>query len=330
MVFLPENSIDRVSRKLEKTWEESGAWPEYVAVICQTLSVFKKEAKDQNSQSLNWVALPGLCCQAAGGDPILADDIAAAWLLFYLAADLMDDIQDQDSLNPWWETFGTGVALNVASGLYFSASFILNSITDKDSTNEAHAVIVKEFYDGFMKMCGGQHQDLTLGDLTLDQFWNIASAKSGIFFSLACRGGAQLVTQDKIILAGFEKFGHHLGILVQILDDLEEIQPCRVNELSRLDEGQRNIMRSLPVVYALEVYPPSISEHLRICLKNIHSTSDAFSEAIDLINHSGAVLYVETEIERHREEALAGLNQAQAISPSCEILGSLIQDMYRD
>ena len=65
-----------------------------------------------------WVDLPGLCCQAAGGNPEWANDLTAAWILFYSAAHLMDKVQDQDEPDPWWQKLGPGVALSAATGLY--------------------------------------------------------------------------------------------------------------------------------------------------------------------------------------------------------------------
>ncbi|HSF81459.1 MAG TPA: hypothetical protein VLA49_09505, partial [Anaerolineales bacterium] len=73
---------------------------------------------------LDLAGLPALCCQAAGGKPAWADAVTAAWLCFYQAAHLMDSLQDQDEPEPWWTEAGPGVALNVASGLYFSAALV--------------------------------------------------------------------------------------------------------------------------------------------------------------------------------------------------------------
>ena len=84
--------------------------------------------KDRFDSSV-WSALPGLCCQAAGGRAQLAEPVAAAWLLFYVAAHLMDDLEDQDNPDPWWRSLGPGAAINIATGLYFSAGLALQELS---------------------------------------------------------------------------------------------------------------------------------------------------------------------------------------------------------
>jgi hypothetical protein len=44
---------------------------------------------------------------------------AAAWLLFYAAAHLMDSLEDRDDPDPWWQALGPSAAINIATGLYF-------------------------------------------------------------------------------------------------------------------------------------------------------------------------------------------------------------------
>jgi len=141
-------------------------------------------------ESSRWALLPGLCCQAAGGDPQWADDVAAAWLLYYVAADLMDTVEDRDEPDLWWAEMGPGFALNVASGLFFSASQALNHLHIQQETHVAASAITENFNRSFLKMCGGQHTDLVQPEPTLTQYWETVAGKSGTFFTLARLGRA--------------------------------------------------------------------------------------------------------------------------------------------
>src|SRR3990172_4221676 len=96
------------------------------------------------------VELPALCCQAVGGEAEWADGVTAAWLCFYQAAHLMDSIQDQDEPEDWWAEAGAGVALNVASGLFFTASLLLESLRQEPTRGALAAEIVPEFYRSFL------------------------------------------------------------------------------------------------------------------------------------------------------------------------------------
>jgi len=186
------------------------------------LAVSGGEEKSESSDNLShWVELPGLCCQAAGGHPEWADDLTIAWLLFYIAAHLMDKIQDQDDPDPWWRERGTGAALSAATGLFFTASLAINQLNTNSKTTPVAANIITSFNNSFLWMASGQYSDMLGPARTLQQYWDRAMAKSGSFFGLACRTGAQLATRETGQLATFERYGQHLGLLIQIKDDLD-------------------------------------------------------------------------------------------------------------
>ena len=146
--------------------------------------------------SSKWAILPGLCCQSAGGQAEWANDIAAAWLLFYIAADIMDTVEDLDQPDAWWVEFSPGTAVNLASGLYFTATRVLDRLYRKQPTQKAAADINEKLIDGFLIMCSGQHNDLIRDRFTLDEYWKTSAAKSGQFFGMACWAGARVNSGD--------------------------------------------------------------------------------------------------------------------------------------
>jgi geranylgeranyl pyrophosphate synthase len=322
---LTQDLLKQIHEQLDIIWAEAGAWPEFIGAMSQSLFIDDSE-KEDNKNSIRWARLPGLCCWAAGGDPSWANDLTAAWYLLYCAADLMDSVQDNDEPDPWWSDWGSEYALSVASGLFFSASLMVNNLYKKEVTKKKAALVIEDFYEGFLVMSSGQHMDLVYAEPTLEQFWNVISTKSGSFFSLACRCGAQLADGEPHRLEGYHKYGYHLGVLIQILDDLEDW-----SLLQRHGEGPNlsKLRQSLPVLYALEVYPPSVRKRLRYCLRSSGQHQEILDELLQLINESGAVLYIETEVERQRESALAGLGQAAPQAPAAQMLISLLDSLNR-
>jgi len=282
----------------------------------------KSTASDQGLTRLT--LLPGLCCQAAGGDPLWADDVAAAWFLFYAAAHIMDNIEDQDQPDPWWADLGRGAAINAATGLYFSASLALNNLLKHEATRASATEVITDFNHNFLVMCSGQYRDLVSPTPTLEQYWENAAAKSGTFFSLACRSGARLATDDTLRVRKFSHLGLHVGLLVQILDDLEDMHPVQ-----RLDlpGRQPELSHSLPVVYALSVYPPRERARLRELLATARHDLGAAQEALTLIDQSGAALYLAAEIERHRQQAIEVLEQVAPQPPAGEALLTLLRKL---
>lgn len=264
-----------------------------------------------------WAKLPGLCCQAAGGNPRWAEDIATAWFLFYLGAHIMDSIQDQDQPESWWANYSPGFALNIASGYYFTASLALTRLLQSPFHPQKIREIIYNFYRDFLDMGNGQHIGFVREGLSINQYWQMASAKSGIFFGLACQAGAQLAIEDKNKLECFKQYGYHLGLLVQVFDDLEELERLKEGELITNPE---EFMKSLAVVYALEVLPRKMKAQFESSILLAVGDRNYVGEVWRILEESGSALYLETEIELHRKHALTSLESASPLSPAREAL----------
>jgi len=315
---------DYIFTKIEAIWKGGEAWPDFVEVMRRALYGGQAENRQLNSRSSQWTWLPGLCCQAAGGNFYWADYLAAAWILFYTGAGIMDSIEDQDRLGVHWGDMGPGVALNAASGLFFSAALALECLRSEEDNPLAAPEVIRYFHQSFLRMCSGQHRDLLRPEPTLEQYWKTAAAKSGVFFALACRGGARLATDCPQKLDNYYQFGEQVGILVQIMDDLEEVRrpDSELHKVLKPDIG-----RSLPVVYAREVLPEPERQGLRACLGSAWQDPVRARQALDLIDHSGAVLYTLTEIEAHRERALAALQETSPQQEAGKLLVSMVTEL---
>jgi len=185
----------------------------------------------------SWLSLPGLCCQAAGGNPHEADGVAAAWVLLYTAAHLFDSVQDDDPADPWWQSLGPGPAINVATGLLTSAWLVLAELGIHRPVVQQ---LIQDFQQTVLLMASGQHLDLTDMRPSLQAAWAIAEVKSGAFFGLACRSGARLAGAPQQVTDQYGEYGFNLGLIVQIGDDLEDIRAGRA-------------VPSLPVAYSMEM-----------------------------------------------------------------------------
>jgi len=260
-----------------------------------------------------WAGLPGLCCQAAGGDPASAAPIAAAWLLFYAAAGIMDHVEDAEEPDPWWAELGPGPAVNAATGLYFSACLALSQLDQQPGNPWIASEIRNHVLDQFLAMCSGQHLDLTRPEPTLQEYWEIAQVKSGAFFTIACWAGARLASPQAEVLDGFSQFGKHIGILVQILDDLDEFRDLG-KRLRR--GGLGSLSHALPVIYVREVCPKTVKDQFDDLLVKSGSMPGANEKIVQIVESSGGVLYLLAELEKHRTMALEGLERACAIEPA--------------
>jgi hypothetical protein len=319
---LSEEVVQRIHNHIIENWNNSSAWDDLV----YTMQLgFKQKNTDKDSFSRldtdQLLDLPGLCCQAAGGDPHWADDLAAAWFLFYIAAHLMDGIQDQDPIDPIWGITEPGTILSVASGYYFTASKILNMMKQSNDQNMNINQLIDDIYNHFLIMCSGQYREISLSEHSIKNYWEIAEAKSGSFFKIACRYSAALATNDLVLLDGYGDFGYHFGILVQVYDDLEEIERL---ESPDAHKSISEIKKSIPMVYAMETLPQKLQNQLSDCLNYLPNRAD---EVIDILDRSGAGLYVEIEIQKHRDNAIRAINKVSPRSPAGEMLLSYLPDI---
>ncbi len=272
-------------------------------------------------ESDRWALLPGLCCQGSGGEPDLTKEVSAAWLLLYIAGYLVDSVEDGDQVDEISAIGGPGSAINLANGYFLSAALILNELATNGQTKEKAQQIGADFFNTILVMTSGQHWDINLSHLSLKQWWRIAEAKTGAFFSLACRSGAQLGTDDPIKITAYSDFGFHLGLMLQIHDDIEDLKLLMADGISAIPA---NIHRSLAFIYAIEVLPEPEKSRLRELAGFSSHEPVAINEIVDLLNKSGAGLYLLAEMDRHYASAVKSLEKAGPSSPAGERLTALI------
>jgi hypothetical protein len=279
---LTENLNRAFYQVIINQWEKSKAWPDYISAMLDVLPLQDKNL-DPEQDPTRWAQLPGLCCQAAGGQKAWADHVTAAWFLFYTAAHVFDTLEDQDLPDPWWSDQGSGISLNVGTGLMISAAQILEMLNRDSNTNNQAALIAEDFFQTILKMGSGQHHDLSHVSLNLEQWFANANAKSGEFFSLGCRSGARLASSDSTIIKLYSTFGRHLGLLLQIMDDLDD---WHTSKMSDQVSDLKWLAKSLPATYACEVLPEKKANELRNCLDKRINISESVTDALQLITDS--------------------------------------------
>jgi len=274
--------------------------------------------KEEGTPSL---LLPILCCAAVGGDEDQATAVAAAWFLLYLAARILDDIEDSDALQTTWSAMGTPQAINAATGLIFASQLALARLPRMGADRERALSLLEDFNHTTLRICTGQQADLTEGShLCLERYFSIAGAKSGEFFALACRAGALLGTDE---VAPYSEFGYNLGVLIQMCDDFEGIW----NPQGRSDLAAGR--RTLPVIYALTVAPPGVRDRLEWLLVQATSQREAEEEARRIITELGAPHYLLIEAQIRRQRAEMALRSTGSSSPAHRQLIALLSERFR-
>lgn len=277
-------------------WDQVGA-PDLSKTLVRAI-------QSQKSVSLfgdhPFLQLPTHCCQAVGGDPKLTKSVSSAWRILYFAAYLLDGVADGET--PVSEN---GVNTTLAAACLSSAGLLLTVDDQETILSKTAQSIQSDFQRVVLIACNGQINDLTRTEPTLDQCWQAAREKTGEFYALASRSGARVATDDQECIALYSDFGLHLGMLIQIGDDMNGLWP-KNNRRSDLFSGKW----TLPVAYAMEVSSKSKRELLQHYLGSVNTDPIVEGKARQIIIESGAILYLVTMAEWHYSEARSLLAKA--------------------
>lgn len=172
---------------------------------------------------------------------------AAGWLGLYLAAKIIDDIQDGDAtILP--EDVPEPVRLNVALAFVFASQRCLAEAGEGESPHLA-LQMSRAAADYSLAVIRGQQlgwQAPPPAADGLEYAWQQARAKGGRPFALAFRLGAMSVGADPQVVEGLDRFGLELGEAVQAIDDAADVGEGKPADLL-------NVRGSLALAYAFAV-----------------------------------------------------------------------------
>ena len=213
-------------------------FPDFAGLLASVL-----HDRAPSSDSPSWLMLPILTCEALGGDSGRAYHVAAALELGRMAAGCLDEWQDQDTEDALWRTLGPAQTVNLATAMIGLSQLSLTRLADLGVKPAMILDLQREFSLTLLHMCEGQHADLS-DDGSLVDYEKTVGAKTGSLLSLGCRVGAMVAGADAEAASVYGEFGHHLGVLAQVWNDLQGL----VGAGGKRDVGHS---RTLPILAAL-------------------------------------------------------------------------------
>ncbi len=279
---------------VEEIWSSLKGGAAYLAEMRQVCLPAGTMANSSGSLA----ELPALFCGLHGGGRSQVIPIVTAWTLLRHAARILDDIEDGEAKL-------AATTLNVSTGLIFTASMALNVLERYGVSAISASDIRQKFYSELLTTCSGQHLDLTLSTPSPEAWWQIAGAKSGTFMGLICWAGGRAACAPPERLELYREFGHTLGLLDQLRDDLTDLWPsdAHLGDLHHLHNC------GLPVAYALAVLPADQRQQLLTHLARIATSPAEEEKARDIIVKSGAGVYLSVESIRLYQQGLQVVDQ---------------------
>ncbi|HZW82250.1 MAG TPA: polyprenyl synthetase family protein [Candidatus Deferrimicrobium sp.] len=253
-----------------------------------------------------WAKLIFASCEAFSGKPELALSGAVAMELFARAADILDDLQDEDNDNAIWRRIPSSQATILATNLLLLSYEALSPVA---GTN-MYPRVIRIINRTGLTAGDGQFQE-TLYDLredaTLDEYLELIGKKSGSLTAGACTiggifGGASPETASQLW-----DFGVKLGQIAQIDNDLQDF--LNITDKSDLMKGKK----TLPFVYLLNMLEGEKAQGFKKLVLLARENKEQFGalekeQLLDIMLNEGAAHYCMVVQEMFRQDALNILN----------------------
>ncbi|MDQ7092161.1 polyprenyl synthetase family protein [Desulfosporosinus sp. PR] len=244
---LDQSIMDKITKLLTKVDLSS----EILDMIYSSL-----KAGSKTSEQFRWAHLTLMNCDCVNGVPEVALPGAIAMELSALAADIFDDIQDQDNNDQPWRQISTANALNLAICLSMLSYEAVSTISDSKLFREINQVLNRMW----ITASDGQFQEILLDThekVTLDQYFDLVKRKSGSLTASACKIGATIGGASEAIVFQLEQFGTNLGVMSQIKNDLNDFL-----DFERKKDFISN-RKTLPFVYLLNILKGENADQFR-------------------------------------------------------------------
>ncbi|MFF9061964.1 polyprenyl synthetase family protein [Streptomyces sp. NPDC014882] len=261
-------------------------------------------------------ALAVLSAEVTGAAPEVGVPGAVAVELVHNFSLLHDDLMDGDEQrrhrDTVWKVHGPAQAILVGDALFALANEILLELDTVEAGRAARRLTTatRALIDGQAQDISYEHRDR----VSVAECLEMEGNKTGALLACASSVGAVLGGADAHTADTLERYGHHLGLAFQAVDDLLGIwgDPEATGKQTWSDLRQRK--KSLPVVAALDAGGPA-SERLGEMLAADAKRSDfanfseeEFAARAALIEEAGGREWTAQEARRQHTIAIGALN----------------------
>lgn len=259
-----------------------------------------------------------LACACFGSIDARARELAAASELVHMATLLHDDVIDDGDQRRGRPTsrriWGNAVSV-LAGDLLLVEALRLACRTHEETWSELVSTLGR-LVDGEVVQLRGRHE-VSLVEAT---YFEILRGKTASLFEWALRAGARQGGARPESIDGLGRFGAHLGMAFQLVDDVLDYdgENTGKNMLADLAEGKV----TLPLIWASQT-----TGDLDALVARVRAGDEAAAtELADRVRSSGACNRVRDLARKETEAALAALDCVPACRPRevlAEVAGSL-------
>ncbi len=196
--------------------------------------------------------------------------------------DLLDDAplrRGVPTLNAKW---GNRIALLVGDFFFAKVAATLAELDDSRC--------ISLIADTIGSVCEGETFELInagRSDVNVEDYLKRIELKTATLLSASCQGGALLAGRDSDEVEAFREYGHHLGLVFQVVDDILDVTADEAKLGKAVGTDLRQGLATLPVLFALNdgINPAPI----RAVLESETNSEEDVLTALDLIRRSTAI-----------------------------------------
>ena len=188
--------------------------------------------------------------------------------------------------------------------------YILSTALLRVALSDNHE-IVQELAELGRTLAAGeilQLSNISNQEISEDVYYQVIDKKTAVLFEACCKLGAISVGAPRDVIEKAAKFGHNIGMIFQIRDDIfdyfdsKEIGKPTGNDML---EGKL----TLPIIYSLTHYENSAVLNLAKKVKNGTINNDEIAVLIEFAKQYGGIKYAEKKMEEFAKECQSFIDE---------------------
>ena len=188
--------------------------------------------------------------------------------------------------------------------------YILSTALLRVALSDNH-VIVQELAELGRTLAAGeilQLSNISNQEISEDVYYQVIDKKTAVLFEACCKLGAISVGAPRDVIKKAAKFGHNIGMIFQIRDDIfdyydsKEIGKPTGNDML---EGKL----TLPIIYSLTHYENAAVLNLAKKVKNGTINNDEIAILIEFAKQYGGIKYAEKKMEEFAKECQSFIDE---------------------
>lgn len=250
-----------------------------------------------------------LTCEAFGRRYADAIWAAVAIELVHNFSLVFDDVQDKDELRRGrpsiWKLWGASQAINAGAAL---EALVTRSVVDLlpprhvDRLRPALSLLA----EAMLSLCRGQVLDLQFEqriDVSIEEYLEMVTLKTASLFECAARLGGVAAGVGEASLDRAGKFGNHLGIAFQVIDDILGVWGSTAQTGKPVGSDLKNGKKTLPTLVALKNGAAGNRRVLRALLTRARFTATEMETARAIISQANGEAVCRRQAAEHLAEA---------------------------